>query len=199
MNRIHDSKLKCVVETFLRTGEYDPSYAAWPGSVLNRCRAGERDLKSALVQEIQRRSGNNSSPTLPGFDSKQFTRRRIEPIAAHLFHNCRRSTIGLPETERKPWPLHIDFRKREEFGYACEYYSRILTLAGGSKKERLLLFAEFRRPNQNENVFCRVAEGNDGKLFTGLSHLRVPTSAYRQPYRNGSTVRCPEANLLQLR
>lgn len=226
------------IKTFLRTGEYEPSYPAWPGSGLDRIRAGERDLKSALVQEIQRRSGRNTSPALPGFDSNQFTRRKVEPMvrgffpsaeqepvlialqnsivfltaenieavilqstwmhtawtltnlylgslgadllgpdaspivglseettcylstsyfhekdpyadflvheAAHLFHNCRRATIGLPETERKPWPLHINFRKREEFAYACEYYSRILTLSLGSKKERLRLFAEFR-------------------------------------------------------
>ncbi|MDA1276704.1 MAG: hypothetical protein O2960_22020 [Verrucomicrobia bacterium] len=63
--------------------------------------------------------------------------------AAHLFHNCRRRTIGLIETEKKPWPLTINFLKREEFAYACEFYSRILALSSGFK-ERLNLFTEFR-------------------------------------------------------
>ena len=63
--------------------------------------------------------------------------------AAHLFHNCRRRTIGLPETRTNPWPLKIDFRKREIFAYACEFYSRMLTLSSGAN-DRRRLFADFR-------------------------------------------------------
>lgn len=48
--------------------------------------------------------------------------------AAHVFHNCKRETIGLPHTRRKEWLLEIDFRKRETFAYSCEAYSRILAL-----------------------------------------------------------------------
>ncbi len=48
--------------------------------------------------------------------------------AAHIFHNCKRKTIGLPETRRREWLLEIDFAKRETFAYACEAYSRILEL-----------------------------------------------------------------------
>jgi len=71
--------------------------------------------------------------------------------AAHLFHNCRRRTIGLPETKRKPWPLTIDLRIREEFAYACEFYSRMLALSSGLKN-RLCLFDEFRsRPNFSDD------------------------------------------------
>jgi hypothetical protein len=45
--------------------------------------------------------------------------------AAHIFHNCKRRTIGLRETRRKEWLLDIDFGQRETFAYACEAYARI--------------------------------------------------------------------------
>lgn len=46
--------------------------------------------------------------------------------AAHVFHNCKRRTVGLPETRRREWLLDIEFRKRETFAYACEAYARIV-------------------------------------------------------------------------
>lgn len=49
--------------------------------------------------------------------------------AAHVFHNCKRRTIGLPEMRYREWLLDIEFRKRETFAYACEVYSRVLELA----------------------------------------------------------------------
>ena len=56
--------------------------------------------------------------------------------AAHVFHNTRRCTIGLAETRSKESLLNIDFRKRETFAYACEAYSRILSLASTPKLRR---------------------------------------------------------------
>jgi hypothetical protein len=56
--------------------------------------------------------------------------------AAHVFHNTRCSTIGLAETRNKQSLLNIDFRKRETFAYACEAYSRILSLASTPKLRR---------------------------------------------------------------
>lgn len=61
--------------------------------------------------------------------------------AAHVFHNCKRRTIVLPEIRRREWLLDIDFRKRETFAYACEAYSRILELGHGPN-ERLALVRE---------------------------------------------------------
>lgn len=55
---------------------------------------------------------------------------------AHVFHNTRRCTIGLVETRSKEFLLNIDFRKRETFAYACEAYSRILSLASTPKLRR---------------------------------------------------------------
>lgn len=59
--------------------------------------------------------------------------------AAHLFHNCKRKTIGLQETRRHEWPLDIDYAKRETFAYACEAYSRILELGDRPQARRMLL------------------------------------------------------------
>ena len=46
---------------------------------------------------------------------------------AHIFHNCKRATVGQPETRTREWLLDLDFTQRETFAYACEAYSRILT------------------------------------------------------------------------
>ena len=62
--------------------------------------------------------------------------------AAHIFHNCKRTMIGLPEKRRQEWLLPIAFRRRETFAYACEAYSRILT-RGGNLMERRLLAEEY--------------------------------------------------------
>ncbi|MEO5725562.1 MAG: hypothetical protein ABI134_30965 [Byssovorax sp.] len=46
--------------------------------------------------------------------------------AAHVFHNCKRHRVGLPEKRRQEWLLEIDFAKRETFAYACEAFSRVV-------------------------------------------------------------------------
>jgi hypothetical protein len=45
--------------------------------------------------------------------------------AAHIFHNCKRTSVGLAETRFREWLLPIDYVKRETFAYACEAYSRM--------------------------------------------------------------------------
>lgn len=60
---------------------------------------------------------------------------------AHIFHNCKRSSVGLPARARREWLLEIDFRKRETFAYACEAYGRILEL-GTRPVDRCRLLAE---------------------------------------------------------
>lgn len=61
---------------------------------------------------------------------------------AHIFHNCKRCTLGLPHSRRKEWLLNIAFAKRETFAYACEIYSRILEQAHG-RAERVSLLAQY--------------------------------------------------------
>ena len=61
---------------------------------------------------------------------------------AHVFHNCKRATIGLRETRTKKWLLDIEYRKRETFAYACEAYARVLERAK-RPTERLALAEEY--------------------------------------------------------
>ena len=66
--------------------------------------------------------------------------------AAHVFHNCKRGTLGLHETRSKVWLLDIEYRKRETFAYSCEAYARITEL-GTSSAARQTLAGEFSRPS----------------------------------------------------
>lgn len=59
--------------------------------------------------------------------------------AAHVFHNCKRRTIGLREIRGRDWLLEIDFRKRETFAYACEAYSRVLELGDDRPARKMLM------------------------------------------------------------
>lgn len=58
--------------------------------------------------------------------------------AAHVFHNCKRRTMGLPETRTREWPLDLRFGKRELFAFCCEAFTRILEHAG-TRSDRLAL------------------------------------------------------------
>lgn len=62
--------------------------------------------------------------------------------AAHIFHNCKRRTVGLRETRTREWLLDIEYRKRETFAYSCEAYSRVLE-RGKNPTERRVLAAEY--------------------------------------------------------
>lgn len=64
--------------------------------------------------------------------------------AAHIFHNCKRASVGLHQTRRKEWLLDIEFRKRETFAYSCEAYARVLE-RGKSPTERRALAEEYNR------------------------------------------------------
>jgi hypothetical protein len=57
---------------------------------------------------------------------------------AHIFHNCKRATIGLCETRTKVWLLDIEYRKRETFAYSCEAWARILERGQNSAARRAL-------------------------------------------------------------
>jgi hypothetical protein len=75
--------------------------------------------------------------------------------AAHVFHNCRRCTIGLPETRTRHALLNIDYAKRETFAYACEAYSRILRMGDTVKKRRDALAIHAQGPLPNEDIVDR--------------------------------------------
>jgi hypothetical protein len=57
---------------------------------------------------------------------------------AHIFHNCKRATLGLPSTRAKVWLLDIEYAKREAFAYACEAFSRLIGRAKTLVERRTL-------------------------------------------------------------
>ncbi len=70
--------------------------------------------------------------------------------AAHIFHNCKRRTIGLRETRRKEWLLDIEFVQRETFAYACEAYARIVARAKNPMERRALAADYSSKPRISE-------------------------------------------------
>ena len=64
--------------------------------------------------------------------------------AAHVFHNCKRSTAGLPETRTREWLLLLEFRKRETFAYSCEAYGWMVEHSR-SRRERIAMGQEFAK------------------------------------------------------
>jgi len=243
------------IESYLRTGSYDPLGMPWPGNVIERSRRAHDGLIQALVAEVIRRAGTRPVPDLAeAFDSIAFTRAKVEPMVcglfpraerqlvlavlercvvfltpanveevlrqqtwlgtardlanlylgsigaepldegapaivglseettcfvsplyfserdpfadfvvhevAHIFHNCKRHTVGLPVTRRREWLLDIDYVKRETFAYSCEAYTRIVErtrdLAGRSALAR-----EYGREDHISEVRVDPAEVAD--------------------------------------
>jgi hypothetical protein len=70
--------------------------------------------------------------------------------AAHIFHNCKRETLGLPHSRHREWLLEIEYRKREIFAYACEAYSRLLELGCDTKHRHDLLSELAAAPLPND-------------------------------------------------
>ena len=68
--------------------------------------------------------------------------------AAHVFHNCKRRTIGLPAPPGGEWLLDIEYRKREVFAYSCEVYARILEQST-SPSERIALADRYDECKEN--------------------------------------------------
>ncbi|SPB14796.1 hypothetical protein NOV72_02027 [Caballeronia novacaledonica] len=56
--------------------------------------------------------------------------------AAHVFHNCKRTTLGLNESRRKEYLLNIHYARRETFAYACEAYSRITSMTASTTQRQ---------------------------------------------------------------
>jgi hypothetical protein len=90
---------------------------------------------------------------------------------AHIFHNCKRETVGLPHTRRREWLLDIEYRKRETFAYACEAFSRIVERARkpGERAALVEAFAVDFRPSESRidaaevsDILREAASGRNG-------------------------------------
>lgn len=78
------------------------------------------------------------------FSGKHLFADFIVHEAAHVFHNCKRGTVGLEETRRREWLLNLEYRKRETFAYTCEVFNRILE-QGHDRARRKVLLDEYAK------------------------------------------------------
>jgi hypothetical protein len=119
---------------------------------------------------------------------------------AHIFHNCKRRTAGLPETRRSEWLLDIAFHKRETFAYACEFYARVLEHSPKAVARRRLAVEICRKkapsdnrvdPQEVADIVLDAAQsragwkvilhrcGNSEKKYVGSPHLAPRPVALR--------------------
>jgi hypothetical protein len=82
--------------------------------------------------------------TIPGRTNTDIFDDYVVHEAAHVFHNNKRETLGLPFTRKKEWPLDIDYCKREAFAFSCEVYSCIIS-RGKKTSERIELFEQYKQ------------------------------------------------------
>jgi hypothetical protein len=75
------------IEPYLRSGDYDTRFAAWPGNTLVaqvRCRSDA--LKQALIDAVEERAADFSSQhSIPVQDAVAFTRSKVERMVRGLF------------------------------------------------------------------------------------------------------------------
>ncbi|WP_408891617.1 hypothetical protein ACJ2CR_19330 [Myxococcus faecalis] len=115
---------------------------AWDLANLYLLSVGAELLGPEAPQLLGLSEGTTCYVSLSYFDETSPFADYLVHEAAHVFHNCKRHDVGLPETRRREWLLNIDYRKRETFAYACEAYSRILE-TGGSRQARMALANDY--------------------------------------------------------
>jgi hypothetical protein len=106
--------------------------------------------------------------------------------AAHIFHNCKRLALGLPEIGTKEWLLQIDFHERETFAYSCEAYACVLRHAKSPHARRALADEHARTmrvpdervdPREVADIVSEAAESRNG--WKVISSRRAIPSARR--------------------
>jgi hypothetical protein len=120
------------------------SETSWPGTAWDLANLYLASYGAQLLSEDAPRIVGLSLETtcyvsLDYFRTKERLADFVLHEAAHIFHNCKRKTIGLREIRGREWLLDIDFDSRETFAYACEAYGRILELADSREARRALI------------------------------------------------------------
>ena len=70
------------IQAYLKTGEHDPMFFAWPGNgVLDKSRIGTASLRDALIAEVLRRTEPQRGPTLDA--QPMIARAGRAPLADH--------------------------------------------------------------------------------------------------------------------
>jgi hypothetical protein len=83
------------VEHYLRTGERDGFYWAWPGeNLFARAKRGDSAMRKALIPAVRSRTAHATVPKeLAGMDVAGFTRKKVEPMVRGLFPGAEQETV----------------------------------------------------------------------------------------------------------
>lgn len=128
------------VDDVLMTARWDKT--AWDLANLYLASVGAELLGEDAPQIVGLSEETTFYVSLEYFDEDDPFADFVVHEAADVFHNCKRRTLGLPETRRREWLLDIHYPKRETFAYACEAYAKILERAP-RPRDRGTLVSEF--------------------------------------------------------
>ena len=82
------------VRRYLRTGESDPPYRAWPGGdIFERAKHGHADLRGALVEAVRQRTSGLRHPVMPQIETFAFTRAKVDPMVRGLFPRAEHEVV----------------------------------------------------------------------------------------------------------
>ena len=92
-HRQEQSSIAGEVERYLRTGETDSLYSAWPGNFLERANRAHAGLRGALVSAVIRLSEGGRHQLPPNVDTVALTRTKVEPMVRGFFPLCERAAV----------------------------------------------------------------------------------------------------------
>lgn len=130
------------IEPLLRGHSFDGS--AWTLANLYLASLGAEPLSEEGLRLVGLSEGTTCYVSLAYADEDGPFADVVVHEAAHVFHNCKRDTVGLRRTRTTEWLLEIAYGKRETFAYACEAYARVLERAT-RPSDRRALAAEYGR------------------------------------------------------
>ncbi|MDQ2735520.1 MAG: hypothetical protein M3Y55_11140 [Pseudomonadota bacterium] len=127
------------IESVLRSARW--SHTAWSLANLYLVSVGCERLSDEAPNIVGLSEETTCYVSPAYFSSQNGFADYIVHEAAHVFHNCKRATVGLKETRRRDFLLDIDYEKRETFAYACEAYSCMVARDGNAAGRRAALAA----------------------------------------------------------
>ena len=86
--------MRRAIVVYLRTGDWDPTFAAWPGNIIARCTTGGAALRAELIRAVLRRAAGRPAPvSVPGTGLRALVRKRLAPMVQGLFPAAERSVV----------------------------------------------------------------------------------------------------------
>jgi hypothetical protein len=81
----NSSAIQSAIADYIRTGEADPLYSAWPGDWMEKAETGRRELREALLTAVHRSVGEMAVAPPPAPDAIAKTRMKVGPMVSGLF------------------------------------------------------------------------------------------------------------------